>query len=236
MDRNIKKITIVILAIITASILIDLSIIKLIIGVLLFYFLMKKDKKIEENNEDEILEINDTTSHDQIRMQYELIREKDEERKKFMQEADVRQFEGRKDVTIDEVSEYLINRTQFIGFEKRQCIMKRITQVCNMTEKDMNEVFHQIWGKVKIQEDNEGQRIRDWEIEKGKQEELKRTGFWSEFKEQNRKYYKTDEEWEKMFPKEKIDELDEKEFQKKETIYKFYDYDNWLKKKGYTNE
>lgn len=236
MNNTIKKIMIVILAIITASIIVDLTIGKILVALLILYFLMPKKKKIENNDEDEILEVNDTTSHDQLRMQYELIKEKNDEAKKIMQEADVRQFAGRKDVTIEEVSEYLINRTQFIGLEKRINIMKRITQVCNLTENDMNEVFHQIWGKVKIQEDNEGQRIRDWEIEKGKQEILRRTGFWSEFKDQNRKYYKSDEEWGNMFPKEKIDELDKKEYEKKESLYKFYDYDNWLKKKGYINE
>lgn len=227
----------------------------MLIGVVLLCFLVwKKLKKKEiKQEEDEILEINDTSSHDKTRMKATLVQEKIDEKRNVMKDTDIRQFKGRKDVTVEEVAEYLINHSQFIGIEKRNYQMQRITQVCNLTEDDMKEVSHLIWGKTKVLEDKEGQKQRDWEIEQlrkkvnsyigengeriyvNEQNEVK--SIWQEWKESERKYYKTNKEYEEamesFLSKEKIKQLEEKEYRQKESTIKFACYEDWLKKKGY---
>ena len=253
MKDKTKNIIIIVMAIL---LIIKFQTLLKLIGIgLLCYLAYKKlrnQKKIEKK-ENEVLQVVDTSSHDKVRMQALIAQEKENEKLQIMKDTDVRQFKGRKDVTVEEVAEYLINKSQFIGIEKRLYQMKRITQVCNLTEDDMNEVFHLIWGKVKINEDKEGQKQRDWELEQlrkslnsyidtngeikyvNNQSEVK--SIWQQWREEERKYYKTDEEYENamkgFLTKEKVKELEEKEFKKNEDIIKFACYEDWLKKKGY---
>ena len=150
-----------------------------------------------------------------------------------MRETDVRQFAGRNDVTVEEVAEYFINKSQFIGMEKRLYQMKRIVQVCNLTEDDMNEVFKLIWGKVKIFEDKEGQRQRDWELEELKRQSSFESA-WRRYKKEALKEARNETERkniEEIYTEEKIEEK-EKQIDY-ESLQKFAHYEEWLKMKGY---
>jgi len=213
MKLNAKKIVILMIVVILVS---TLEKYLIMTGVFLLLYLAYKNHK--ENNQiiseqTEQLEVIDNNELDQFRALYDITKKKEDVKYQTMREMDIRQFQGRKDVTVDEVVEYMINKSQYIGLEKRSYQMQRITQVCNLTEDDMKEVFHRIWGKCKINEDVEGLKIANY------------------FDDNVRKLDKEFEEWQRKYA---IEESQLKEIGKHDESYmkKFY-YEKWLKEKGY---
>ena len=203
---------------------------------LLITYLKRKPKEIEKKeNDGEIEEVIDANEHEVIRAQALDVKETNDLRTQTMQDTDIRQFKGRKDVTIDEVVSYMIDKSQYIGLEKRKYQMERITQVCNLTEDDMDEVFHQIWGKCKINEDEEGRRINEYNIKQIKRN-IPEKSIHQEIREELLKGCETEEEKEKVnqfISEKKVNELENEDFFKNEELNRAINYDLWLKKKGY---
>lgn len=214
MKLNAKKIVILMIIVILVS---TFQKYLIMTGVfLLLYLAYKNHKKNKEitSKQTEQLDVIDNNELDQYRAMVDITGKKQDIKYQTMRDMDVRQFKGRKDVTIDEVVEYMINHSQYIGLEKRSYQMQRITQVCNLTEDDMNEVFHRIWGKCKINEDKEGQVVANYINDNIRKKDKK-------FEEWQRKVAIEDSQL------EKIGKYDE-EYMKK------YYYEEWLKEKGYT--
>ena len=185
-------------------------------GILLLLYLAYKNHKENEqltSEQPDQLDVIDNNELDQFRALHEITKKKEDIKYQTMREMDIRQFQGRKDVTIDEVVNYMIDKSQYIGLEKRSYQMQRITQVCNLTEDDMKEVFHRIWGKCKINEDLEGQKVADYFDNNVRKND-------KEFEEWQRKYAIEDSQL------ENIGKHDD------EYMRKFY-YEDWLKGKGY---
>ena len=226
--RKIIQIAIGILLIMTFTKLLTLA------GIILLLLTVYKKKK--EVIDEEELQVIDAQEHDQIRCTAQIVQDKLDLKKEIMQKTDVRQFQGRNDVTIDEVVNYMIDFSQYIGIEKRQYQMERISQVCNLTMDDMKEVSHQIWGKTKIFEDIEGQKIANYQKEKIK-ESLNKKSIWREIKEDELRRCITDKQrndLEKRLSDEEIKRLENEDFKKMEEVQRRCNYDEWLKWKGYT--
>ena len=211
-------------------------------GILLLLYLAYKNHKENEqiiSVQPDQLDVIDNNELDQFRALYEITKKKVDIKYQTMREMDIRQFQGRKDVTIDEVVNYMIEKSQCIGLEKRSYQMQRITQVCNLTEEDMKEVFHRIWGKCKINEDIEAQKVADYMFKEGKK--LYDSDDHKCIARQMKEYelsvrgdtQEKRDELEKWLPEEKLKNLEEKEYWDKEDIHRYYDYEEWLKKKGY---
>lgn len=249
-----KEIIIIVVALIMIKTLEQVLIIGGIL-LLLIVFLKRKENKKEEIEEEDELEVIEANDSNPIRIQNERLEEIHNDKITYMRDVDVRQFKGRKDVTIDEVIDYMIERSQYIGIEKREYQMQRICQVCNLTENDMNEVFKRTWGNVKVNEDKEGQKIADYMNEKIKENYLTfkdfdgndvkvnsyndLQGFWRGWKEYELSKCKTKEEREKIekiFPESYINQKENERREKDEKIIRSVFYDDWLKMKGYTHE
>ena len=213
MKLNAKKIIILMIGVVLIA---TLEKYLIMTGVLLLiYIAFKRGRPSERIDSDKYqqLDVIDSNELDQFRATYEVTKAKQDEKIQVMRDMDVRQFKGRQDVTVDEVVEYMINHSQYIGLEKREYQMQRITQVCNLTEDDMKEVFHQIWGKCKISEDKEGQRLSDYRRE--------------QIRKEDREY----EQWSKKVAIK--DDLLGKVQYSEEYKKQFY-YEDWLREKGYT--
>ena len=231
MKESTKKIIITILAIMMISTFIKSLV---LLGILLLVIQMFRGKKERiEKNEDE-LEVIDTQEHDILRMQAKLIEDKLNEKKKIMQEMDIRQFQGRNDVSIQEVIDYMIDFSQYIGLEKRTYQMERICQVCNLTMDDMKEVQKEIWGKCRINEDKEAKVVADYYNDLIKQLKTK-DSYWQEFRNWHLAHNtKGNIEWiDKIISQERVKELEINDKLKDEKMFRRYDYDGWLKWKGY---
>lgn len=241
MKNKAIKITLILL-----SIMLILSLTKTLViaGIILLLIAskIKQKDKIKKNDEEIELEVINTQEHDAIRMTAKLLEEQKNIKLEVMRNTDVRQFQGRNDVTIQEVADYMIQFSQYIGLEKRNYQMERITQVCNLTNDDMKEVAHLIWGKCKIQEDPEGQKEADYMLEQMKksrndfQKLVGNKSTWRKLKDDYLRMDKTDEQrrkTEELLPEEWIRQKEDEEYEKNEKTNRYIDYDGWLRWKGY---
>lgn len=232
MNEKTKKIILIIIGI---ALILTFEIIKMSIGIIILLKQIKKTEKIEKQEEE--LEVINPEEHNYIRLETELANEKLEEKKKVKKETDIRQFQGRNDVTEEEVIEYMMNKSQFIGLIKRGYQLERISEVCNIDNQNIKNIEHELWGKCKIYEDKEGQKERDlWlEIQRKK---ISYESPWRETKNRLLKEAKTEKDKEiieKIYTEEYIKEQEEtREWDRNKQ--KFIFYEKWLKEKGYVNE
>ena len=147
----------------------------MLLSLLIIWWVIKDIRKsnlneIDDDNDD-VLQINDT-SYEDIRLQSEITQEKLSHALDIKRATDVRQFKGREDVTKEEVLEYMFNKDTYVGFVTQQIHLERIQEVCNFSEEDRQWVTHELWGKTKVMEDEEGLAFEKYMNEKQKKKLL----------------------------------------------------------------
>ena len=198
-----------------------------------YYFCHPKDKDNKDEKQNNVLEINDTSKIDEIRLVAELARKQLDESARIKKETDIRQFAGRNDVTKEEVLEYMFDKDTFVGFIVQQLHLERIQEVCNISDDDKNWITHELWGKTKVNPDSEGQAKRNY-IDK-KQADLERKIIKDEIEMWREMYYDLEcnpIELSNESKRElacKIKEI----YQREDRDIKHYMYEDWLKMKGY---
>ena len=207
--------------------LLGLEIISVILFSLTIFLIIKINKKNTniniKQNEEQDLEIEDTSKLDELRLECDLAREQLNESSKIKMQTDVRQFMNRNDVSREEVLRYMINKDKFVGFIVQQLHLERIMEVCNFNEDDRKWVTHELWGKTKIMPDEENKAIEDYIIKKMKKmsnkQEIDTIKMWNELKELG-----LDENEAEIAKQEELNSYRVNE--------DYYDYDKWLKRKG----
>lgn len=222
MDRLKKRhelwIAIAIVLMLINGLLIIISLPILLI-VLIDYSICKKTKIKEV--EEEIPKDNKNTEI--IRGIYEELEERKEKEKEFIKSIDVRQFNGRNDVSKDEVEEYLWHHQVGTGRKEIELIVKKIKEICNITDEEGKEIISRHYNESRGGwERNEERKIESEYMRK-------RT------REKEKEYKKVDEIIKKI--ERRIEESKEitkeiKEQKKENEKYNYiFHYEEWLDKR-----
>ena len=135
--------------IIIASILIAIYILKdvlltlCIIGVFVFIH-RKKTPKIESEAPKKRLPQPDTFNHDAYRATLAECEKRVQQDRNIRKETDLRQFNGRSDVTKEELAEYMFEQRHWDGIYERRLQMEEIIKHCNLTMNDVDWVENEL--------------------------------------------------------------------------------------------
>ena len=195
---------------------------------------IKKGNEIEEIPEDE------TTNIDQIRAVVEQIEKINNREKEYRRNVDLRQFKGRNNVTKEELAEYLWIHYVWEGRRQKEIICQEVAKVSNLKQEDIDWVMYEHYHhKGNDGTEGAGFWIRNEEAKREIEYERKKT------REQDLEDKKFEEQclaFENKYPKLKElrlndeknnkEKLAERQKIKEKHLY-IFDYENWLKMKGY---
>lgn len=198
-----------------ALVIIALPIISIVI---IDYILCKpKENKYEEKE----VPIEENQNIDQLRAVFEKIEEQKEEEKEYKNNLDLRQFKNRKNITKEEVEEYLWVHKLCEGRKEKEIIIKEITKISNLTEEEGKEVLKRHYEKGGYWKKNEEEkRIIEYQRKKIREKEEETR---NKINKQKEKLLKAHPDYKKYIKETEMDERHK---------YVFY-YEDWLKEKGY---
>lgn len=152
-----------------------------------------------------------------------------DEENQIKAETDLRQFQGRNDVTKEELAEYMFNQRRWDGAYERHLQMQEIAKVCNITDRDIEWVKNQLKGKCCIVRSEEAKAVIDYQKEQGRIENeriIRETLYRLQREQDILDIY--DDDVKQMMLQSSYDLID---FCKENL--KNYNYEGWLKEKGY---
>lgn len=192
--------------------------------VIIDYMLFGKKKR---NKKEKEIPIEEKNNVEEVRAIVEKIEKENEKEKEYRRNVDKRQFNGREDVTKEEVAYYIWMHYQWEGRKEKKMICEEISKVCNINEEDINWIMKEHYNHEGENgswiRDEEEKRIIEYERKKYKENEK----IYEEIKNKNKEMLK-------IFPELKeINEEIEKKEQENENYEYTVNYDEWLKKKGY---
>lgn len=164
------------------------------------------------------------------------------------QETDLRQFQGRTDVTKEELATYMFEQRRWDGIYERHIQMEEIIKVCNLNSDDITWVENElknyhpradypdfsIGNKCCFTRDTEEKAIWNYYNEQGRDRTYKYLNTIKREHEQKIAYLKSIGEYNEEFEKP-FNERYKKAIQTGLDSLREYDYEAWLKMKGYTN-
>ena len=206
----------------------------IIAGITLLIFSRKKENKKENKETRKKIPLDVEEDYEKLQAVFEMYKEKADEDKKYRSNVDVRQFKGRKDVTKEEVAEYLWIHKLWEGWHEKDIILDEIIKVCNLNEEDkewiMNEHYNHKGNDGTIgsgcwERNEEIKAILDYERKKIVKKD----------KELDRNEKENDNLMKKLGLDEILEEIENKEeYKKTKENHKYiYYYEEWLKEKGY---
>ena len=240
-----KELIIIILLVIFLYIIKAILPLLIVLGIVL-YIKIKKGARIEQKPQKKHTQI-DTLDRDSIQALKVECEDMLENERQLRQEADLRQFQGRTDVTKEELATYMWEQRYWDGIHERHVHMEEIIKVCNLTMDDIkwveNELqhYHPNKNNPDFTLDNRCCYVRDTEekaVHDYKQEQMIKY-LDSEWAKQEASYKQ-----EMALAKEigatllfdMIEENHKKSREKFDELYRKCNYDKWLIQKGYTNE
>lgn len=201
--------------------------IPILIIVMIDYSFNKPKKEIEE-------EVPIETDSSEIEVIRALSEKVDLERNKWIEyrrNVDVRQFKGRKDVTVEEVEDYLWYHKAWEGHHEKWIILDEIMKVCNLNEDDCKEIMIEHYNhKGNDDEIGSGCWIRNEEQKKIQEYENKK--YLRERNEVDKNIERMNQQVLQMCPQAK--NILTRSKRKNDDRFRYInDYDNWLKERGY---
>lgn len=197
-----------------------------IILLVIIDYLLCKPKKI--NIDDEKVPIEDEINTDYIRASIEKIEKINKEEKEYRRNIDIRQFKGRKNVTKEEVENFLWVHYAWEGFKEKKIILEEIEKETNITKDDIKWILHEHYNKEINGEKGGG----CWERNEEYKKELEYTK--NKIKEIENEYDKIEKINNNLIKEIPIlKDIKEVNHKKDDEIKYRYYYDEWLKEKGY---
>ena len=212
-----------------------------IVGIYLIIKLRKKPRIEPQQKKKPLSEA--TVNLEAIRATYEECEKLVEQDRQIRLETDLRQFQGRTDVTKEELATYMFEQRRWDGKYERHIQMEEIIKVCNLDSDDIewveNELnyYHSENGNILIDKcspirSEEEKAVWMYHNEQGKNRVNKYLDTIKRERKQEIEYLKLigefDPDYEKYF-----DNSYEKAVQVGMNNLREYDYDRWLKIKGY---
>ena len=109
----------------------------LIIVGICFYIRFKNKPRIEQNPPKRPIQEQDTFNLEAYRATVDDCEQFIKSERQIRQETDLRQFQGRSDVTKEELAQYMFEQRGWDGIHERRLQMEEIIKVCNLTMDDI---------------------------------------------------------------------------------------------------
>ena len=116
----------------------------LVIAGIYFYFRYKNKPRIEENPPRRPIQENNNFNLEAYRATLDDCEQYLRNERQIRQEADLRQFQGRTDVTKEELAQYMFEQRSWDGIHERRLQMEEIIKVCNLTMDDVEWVEQEL--------------------------------------------------------------------------------------------
>lgn len=240
-----KELIIIILLVIFLYVIKAILPLLIILGIVL-YIKAKRRVKIEQKPQKKHTQI-DTLDRDSIQALKVECEDMLENERQLRQEADLRQFQGRTDVTKEELATYMWEQRYWDGIHERHVHMEEIIKVCNLTMDDIkwveNELqhYHPNKNNPDFTLDNRCCYVRDTEEQAVHEYKNQQNTDWIMQEIANEEHrYKKEADFLKEIGLDGILDTHKQGHDKLMNTYneslRKYDYDKWLIQKGYTNE
>lgn len=237
-----KEVLIIVLIVIALYLLSFVLPILFIIGIF-FVIKFKKKPKIEPQQQKKPLPEN-TVNIEAIRATHEECEKLVAQDKQIRLETDLRQFQGRTDVTREELLTYMFEQRRWDGNYERHIQMEEIIKVCNLNSDDITWVENELKNyhtdngltltdKCSVLRSDEEKAVWEYYKEQGKNRVNKYLDTITRERKQEIEYLKSIGEYDPDYEKYFNDSYN-KAVQVGIDNLREYDYDKWLKIKGYT--
>lgn len=184
-------------------------------------YTFSKGLKIKEKENIEQIE-DEQENIDSIRATVEKTEKEKEKWLEYRKNVDLRQFKGRKDVTVQEVKDYLWYHMQWEGHYEKELILEEIKKVSNITDEDCREIMYEHYHHKA----NDGSIVSGCWI---RNEEAK-----CEMEYRKKKVREKEKEWNRIMKETHIDLLKDSVRENNEKHKYIFYYEDWLKERGYT--
>ncbi len=197
-------------------------------GIVFIQYQIKKPKKLNEEVEEVPLE--EEQNIDQLRALYEKAEKERQKWIEYRRNVDLRQFKGRNDVTKEEVAEYLWYHKNWEGKKEKIIILDEIMKVCDINEEDVKWIMKEHYNHVAENGSiGAGHYIRNEETRRIMEYERKKA--WENDRKIEERLNRCDEVMIRRNPQ--LKERLEKRNKENERFEYIFNYEGWLKKKGY---